>query len=429
LTRGIALTMWNPYFIAILVALLARFSLDALAGWLNQRALRPETPSELAGVYPPEEYRRSQAYTRAVTRFGFISDAVRLALLLAFWLSGGFNYLDILVRGWNLPLIPSSLIYIAILWLTASLFTLPFSIYGTFNLEVRFGFNRTTRRLFTIDLLKGFALSGLIGAPLLAGLLALFIYTGTHAWLYAWAGAVLFTVMMQFVAPIWIMPLFNKFTPMPEGELQTAILDYARSVGYRINRIYIMDGSRRSSKANAFLTGFGKTKRIALFDTLIAQHTTLELVAVLAHEVGHARKRHILWGMVISILQLGLFIYLLSFFLGSSGLYQAFYMVEPSLYVGLICYLLLYTPLEIVISLGLGILSRRHEYEADRFAAATAPQPESLITALKKLAANNLSNLAPHPFYVFLKYSHPPLRERLRAIRQYIGKVRNAGIP
>ena len=226
-------------------------------------------------------------------------------------------------------------------------------------------------------------------------------------------------MVIQFIAPIWIMPLFNKFTPMEPGELKDAIQSYARSTGYKVRNISVMDGSKRSTKANAFFTGFGRTKRIALFDTLISKHTIQELIAVLAHEIGHYKKKHVLWGMLISIAHTGLIFYLLSVLLGSSGLYQAFYMDHTSIYAGFLFFGLLYTPVEMVLSVALHILSRRNEYEADRFATQTTGEPGSLVEALKKLHSDNLSNLTPHPFYVFLNYSHPTLLQRVQAIQRY----------
>ncbi|GAH53907.1 unnamed protein product, partial [marine sediment metagenome] len=240
-----------------------------------------------------------------------------------------------------------------------------------------------------------------------------------YAWLYCWLAVTIYMMVMQFIAPIWIMPLFNKFTPMGPGELKDAIQDYARSVGYKVGNISIMDGSKHSTKANAFFAGFGRTKRIALFDTLISKHTIQELVAVLAHEIGHYKKKHILWGIIIGIAHAGLIFFLLSVLLGSPALYQAFYMEQSSVYAGLLFFGLLYTPVEMVLSIALQIFSRRNEYEADRFASETTDEPASLVDALKKLATENLSNLTPHPFYVFLNYSHPPLLQRVQAIQRY----------
>jgi STE24 endopeptidase len=250
-------------------------------------------------------------------------------------------------------------------------------------------------------------------------MLLLFQYAGAYAWLYVWAAATLFSLAVSYVAPTWIMPLFNKFTPMEPGELRDAILNYAKSVNFPLKNVFVMDGSKRSTRGNAFFTGFGRNKRIALFDTLIARHTVGEMVGVLAHEIGHHKKKHIVQGIVVGILHSGLVLFLASIFIRSQGLYDAFSMQQPSIYAGLIFFGLLYTPLEFVIGIFSQIISRHHEREADRFAAETTGRPQDMIAALKKLSADNLSNLSPHPFFVFLKYSHPPLLERVNNIERY----------
>jgi STE24 endopeptidase len=286
-------------------------------------------------------------------------------------------------------------------------------------IEERFGFNRTTPRTFLLDRLKGLALAALFGAPLLAAVLSIFEYLGPYAWLYCWAVVAAFSLAVQFIAPTWIMPLFNKFTPMQDGELKDSILGYAGSVDFPVKNVFVTDGSKRSSKSNAFFTGFGRNKRIALFDTLIERHTVPETIAVLAHEIGHHKKKHILQGTVFAVLNTGVVFFLLSVFLSSSGLYQAFYVEQPSVYTGLLFFGLLYTPIELALSMSLHAVSRRNEYQADRYAAETIEKPSGLVDALKKLHATSLSNLTPHPFFVFLNYSHPPLLQRVRAIEQY----------
>ena len=408
--------MINPFFFIILFALLIEYGTRVVAHLLNLKSLRSEPPPALEGVYKPEDYRKSQEYVRTNTRFAFVTSTFSLAVLLSFWFAGGFNYLDQIVRSWGFVPVLNGLFYIGILLLGYSLLTLPFSIYRTFVIEERFGFNRTTPRTFLVDRVKGLGLVALLGASLLAGILALFEYAGYHAWLYCWIAFTGFSLILQYVAPTWIMPLFNKFTPLEPGELKEAILNYARSVDFPIISVFMMDGSKRSSKSNAFFTGFGRNKRIALFDTLIKRHTVPELIAVLAHEIGHYKKKHILQGTIINILHAGVLFFVLSIFLGSPGLYDAFYMEQQSIYSGILFFGLLYTPLEMVLSVIMHALSRRNEYEAERFAAETIQHPQHLIEALKKLYAGNLSNLMPHPFYVFLNYSHPPLLQRMRAI-------------
>ncbi len=408
----------NAFFVIILVALLLEFALHVAASLLNLRALRPELPEGLEDVYKAEDYARSQQYTRATTRFEFLPSTFRLGVLLGFWFVGGFNVLDQLVRDWGHASIVNGLLYIGILLVAHVALTLPFDIYATFVIEERFCFNRTTPRTFVLDRIKGLALMSVLGAPLLAAILAFFEYAGDLAWLYCWIAVTLFALAVQFVAPRWIMPLFNKFTPMESGDLKEAIFAYARSVDFAIDNIFVVDGSKRSSKANAFFTGFGRNKRIALFDTLIDKHTVPELVAVLAHEIGHYKKKHIIQNTLIGILHMGVVFFLLSVFLSNDGLYEAFYMEEQSIYAGLLFFGLLYTPIEVLLSIVMHVISRKHEYEADRWSVETSRVPGSLASALKKLSADNLSNLAPHPFYVFLNYSHPPLLRRLEAIQR-----------
>jgi len=413
----------NPFAIIILIALVLESALDFVGNLLNLRALKSEPPTDLEGIYKPEDYRKSQKYIYASTRLTLIQSIFTLSILLAFWFSGGFNYLDQVIRGWNqIPLV-TGLLYVGILTFVYSILTLPFSIYDTFVIEEHFGFNKTTPRTFFFDMVKSLILSILLGGPLLAAVLALFQYGGHYAWLYCWATLVAASLVIQYIAPTWIMPLFNKFTPMEAGELKEAILGYTSSVHFPIKNVFVIDGSKRSTKSNAFFTGFGRNKRIALFDTLISQHTVQELVAILAHEVGHNKKKHILQRTVIGILQSGIVLFLLSLFLNSSGLYQAFYMNHESIYSGLLFFALLYTPIELVLSVVMQIFYRKHEYEADRFAAETIDNPQSLISALKKLSAGNLSNLTPHPFYVFINYSHPPLLQRIQAIQEIKHKL------
>ena len=412
----------NAFAIIILVALVLEFLLNLISDLLNLKSSKNELPEVLRGIYKPEEYHKSQEYMRINTRFSLVESGFTLVILMAFWFSGGFSWFDKVVTAWNLFPVVTGLFYIGILFFAYSLVKLPFSVYSTFVIENRFGFNRTTRRTFFLDLVKGLLLGLLLGGPLLAGILALFQYVSIYAWVYCWVAVVLFSLAMQYVAPTWIMPLFNKYTPMQEGELKEAILSYTASIKFPIKNIFVMDGSKRSSKSNAFFTGFGRNKRIALFDTLIAQHTVSELVAVLAHEVGHYKKKHIIQGMAISILHTGVLFFLLSVFFTSPGLYQAFGIGYQPIYAGLLFFGLLYTPLELVLSVLMQMLSRKNEYEADRFAAETIEQPDNMIDALKKLSSTNLSNLTPHPFYVFLNYSHPPLLQRIQAITKIKGQ-------
>jgi STE24 endopeptidase len=350
-------------------------------------------------------------------RFGLVTRTFSLALLLGFWWLSGFEWLDRWVRSLGLSSVSSGLVFIFSLGISKSIALLPFRIYETFVLEARFGFNRTTARTFLTDLLKGLALTAALGVPALALGLWLFERAGHLAFLYAWLAATLLILVLQFIAPAWLMPLFMKFTPLPDGELRERIMSYARSVAFPLENLFIVDGSRRSTKANAFFTGFGKHRRIGLFDTLLERCSEDELTAIVAHEVGHYKKRHVTNGMLISIAQLGLMLFLFGMLMRYTPLYSAFGITQPSVYAGLTFCSFLYEPVSLVLSLLLMARSRANEYEADRFAVETTGLSEALVSGLKRLAGDSLSNLSPHPSYVFVNHSHPPLRERVLAIR------------
>ena len=408
----------NIFINIILAAILLDYLLNLAADYLNVKSLKKDLPKEFDGLYDERKYERSQEYTKQQTRFGLVSSTLGVALVLAFWFLGGFNALDQLIRSWDFGVVASGLVYIAILMLAQMLVSLPLSLYSTFVIEEKYGFNKTTIGTFFGDMAKGILLSALLGLPLLAGIIWFFEAFEANAWLYAWGVATAFILAVQFIAPTWIMPLFNKFSPLEEGELRQAIMDYARSVNFPLEGVYIMDGSKRSTKSNAFFTGFGRNKRIALFDTLVDNHTVPELVAILAHEIGHYKKKHIQKSMLISILHLGVMFALLQFFLSSERLFDAFFMKQASVYAGLIFFGMLYAPIEMVLSIFMQYFSRKNEFEADRFAAETIEEPKNMVSALKKLSVDNLSNLTPHRFYVFLKYSHPPVLARINAIRE-----------
>ena len=406
----------NVIAIIILCAIGVDFILNLAADGLNLQHLRSQLPREFEGIYDPERYRKSQQYLKVNTKFGWITSLFNLCLILVFWFAGGFPWLDRWVRSFDLGPILSGLIFIGILALLKAVLSLPFGIYATFVIEERFGFNQTTWQTYVMDLLKGLLLALLLGTPLLAAVLAFFQYAGPHAWWYCWIGVTLYMLAVQFIAPTWIMPLFNKFIPLEEGELKSAIFSYARNIDFPLENVYQMDGSRRSTKSNAFFTGFGKHKRIVLFDTLIQRHTVSELVVVLAHEMGHYKKKHIRQGLVLGILHTGLMLYLLSHFITYPGLFDAFYLPQPSVYAGILFFAMLYAPIDLFVGILMQIMSRKNETAADRFAAETTRDPGSMVAALKKLSVDNLSNLTPHPFYVFLNYSHPPVLQRIQSL-------------
>jgi STE24 endopeptidase len=409
--------MDHLFGLVALLAIVSEFVVATSVSVLNLRSLGDVPPPELADVYDVERYREAQRYARVRARFGLLTRSFDLALLLGFWWSSGFELLDRWVRALELPTVPTGLIFVFALGVGRSLVLLPFRIYDTFVLEQRFGFNRTSARTFVTDMLKSLALAALLGAPALALALWLFQSAGSLAFLYAWIAAAALILTLQFIAPAWLMPLFMRFTPLPDGELRERIMSYARSVAFPLENLFIVDGSRRSTKANAFFTGFGRHRRIGLFDTLIERCSLDELISIVAHEVGHYKKRHVTNGMVLSIAQLGLMLFIFGQLMRYAPLYSAFSMSEPSVYAGLTLCSLLYEPVSLVLSLLLMARSRRNEYEADRFAVETTGLGEALVSGLKRLAGDSLSNLSPHPSYVFVNHSHPPLRERVLAIR------------
>jgi STE24 endopeptidase len=401
----------------ILASLLIVRAVEIATAILNLKALRPELPPEMQGLHDREAYERSQEYTRVTTRAGLLKQGVDLAALTAFWFAGGFQALDRLAREWGGGPVLSGLLFIGALLSLSALLSLPFSVHATFVIEERFGFNRTTPRTFVLDRVKAIALATAVGGPLLAAVLAIFSQTGRSAWLACWAAVAGYTLVLQFVAPTWIMPLFNTFTPLGGGELRDRIERYAASVRFSLENIFLIDGSRRSSRANALFTGFGKHRRIALFDTLVAQLTAGELVAVLAHEIGHSARRHVLKGTAVSIVHMGAVLWIFTQLSGRQWLYDAFLVERASVHAGLALFGVLLAPVESVVTAALNAWSRKNEYEADRFAAETTAGPEELVGALKKLSVQNLSNLTPHPWHVALHYSHPPLLQRIAAIR------------
>lgn len=408
----------NRFGYIILIALGAEILLNILSDILNLKMLRSKVPEEFHGTYDAKRYRKSQEYLRVNTQFGWWVASFNLLIVLVFWFSGGFAWLDMWIRGFGFSAIVNGMLYIGILLMLHTGLSQPFSIYATFVIEERFGFNKTTGRTYLLDLIKGMLLSILLGGPLLAGILAFFEFSGSYAWVYCWIVSVVFMLIMYFITPTWIMPLFNKFDPLEEGELKSAILSYAADIQFPLKNVSVMDGSKRSAKSNAFFTGFGKNKRIVLFDTLIAQHTVPEIVAVLAHEMGHFKKKHILQSLLIGIIQTGFMFYLLSFFISHKGLFDTFYMDQISVYAGLIFFGMLFAPVDFFVGLLIKMRTRSNEYEADRYAVDTTIDPNAMIEVLKKLSVHNLSNLLPHPFHVFLGDSHPPVLKRIKAIKK-----------
>ncbi len=408
----------NAYAAFILFFLLAGWLAGLVADILNLKSAKTGLPRQFEDVWSKDDYAKSQQYLAANTRFSVIVGTIGLACLIVFWFLGGFGALDGLVHATGMGEIANGLLFIGILAILNAMLSLPGDIYKTFVIEEKFGFNKTSPKTFVMDRIKSAALGIIIGAPLLAGLIWFFLYAGQNAWLYCWGFAAILIVLLQWLSPALILPLFFKFKPLEDSALKEKILQYAKSADYPLQDIFVVDGSRRSTKANAFFTGFGKKRRIALFDTLLERHPPDELVAVLAHEIGHWKMRHVQKGMLLAVAHLGLLFYLLSLFLSSQGLFDAFFVEQKSVYAGLVFFGLLYTPVEMALSVGVNALSRFHEYQADAFAAQTTGRPSSMAHALKRLSKGNLQNLTPHPFFVWLHHTHPPVLERIRAISQ-----------
>jgi len=407
----------NLFFWIILIAVVGIFILDLFSEWLNIKGLKLDLPQDFKDVFDQEKYSKSLEYTRITTKFGAIHSSFDLLIFLSFWIIGGFGWLStIIIEIGHGPVI-SGLLFFSILFLSAGLMNLPFEIHETFKIEAKFGFNKTTRSTFISDKIKGLFLGALIGLPVL-GLIIWLFESFENAWLWGWIFLSGFSLLMAYLAPAVILPLFNKFEPLEEGELKSAINDMAETCKFPLTELSVMDGSKRSSKSNAFFTGFGKNKKIALYDTLIANHSTSELVAVLAHEIGHFKKKHIMQTLFLGIAQTGVLFFVLGFFIRSEPLSSAFGVNEPSVYCSLLFFTILFKPISKILSVLMNILSRKNEFEADSYAADVTGNAESLITALKKLSADNLSNLTPHPFYVFMHYSHPPVSKRIIELRK-----------
>jgi STE24 endopeptidase len=411
--------MAQVLFITILAITILDFALERFLDYLNSRRFSDELPPELEGIYDRENYRKSQQYLRTNQRFSQLTESFNFILVMGMLVFGGFGFLDGLIRQVTVHPILMALLFFGIIGLIADLLGTPFSIYSIFVIEEKFGFNKTTPKTFILDKLKGWLLGILIGGGLMALVVWIYSVSGQWFWLIAWGVISLFTVFMSLFYSNLIVPLFNRQTPLEPGDLREAIEAFASRAGFRLKDIYIIDGSKRSTKANAYFTGLGRKKRIVLYDTLVKQHTTEELVAVLAHEIGHYKKKHTLTGMVLSVLQTGLMLFILSRFLGNSDLSAALGASEASFHIGIVAFGILYTPLSMLLGLGMNMISRKHEFAADEFAGRNF-NPTSLAEALIKLSVHNLSNLRPHPAYVFFYYSHPPLLQRLAALRRLL---------
>jgi len=404
-------------FYIIIGILVADFIFERFLEYLNSTQWSDQLPGELKGIFDDEKYRQQQAYEKVNFRFSLVSSSFSFILVLLMFLLTGFAWVNNLALSVTVNPILVALVFFGILLFVSDLLTTPFSVYDTFVIEEKFGFNKTTPKTFIFDKLKGYLIGAIIGGGLLSLIIYIYQLTTTSFWIYAWGIVSLFSVFMVLFYSNLIVPLFNKQTPLPDGELKTAIKDFSDKVGFKIDNIYVIDGSKRSTKANAYFTGLGAKKRIVLYDTLINDLTVNELVAVLAHEIGHYKKHHVIWSLLLGVLQTGIVLFIFSLFVGSPELSAALGVKTPSFHIGLIAFGILYSPLSIITGLAMNIFSRKNEYQADEFAAKYFDGKE-LASALKKLSVKNLSNLRPHPAYVFFHYSHPTLLQRLNALNK-----------
>ncbi len=402
----------NTLFYIILAIIVINFIIDKVLDAINAKHYNDPIPEVLSDVYDEAAYKKSQAYKTVNYKFGIGTSLFSFVLTLGFLFLDGFEYVDNIARSFSDQPIVIALIFFGIIMIASDIITTPFSYYKTFVIEEKFGFNKTSRKTFVLDKLKGLLMMALLGGGIIALIVWFYQITGHQFWLYAWGLVTIFTVFMNMFYSKLIVPLFNKQTPLEDGDLRTKISAYANSVGFNLDKIFIIDGSKRSTKANAYFSGFGSEKRVTLYDTLVNDLDEEEIVAVLAHEVGHYKKKHIIFNLTTSILLTGLTLFILSVFVSNPLLSHAIGVETPSFHVGLIAFGLLYAPISELTGLIMNYTSRVFEYQADDYAKNTY-KAAPLISALKKLSKNSLSNLTPHKAYVFMHYSHPTLLERV----------------
>lgn len=399
-------------FIIIIAVLTIDFLIDKWIDHLNALHFEDEVPEPLKDVYEQEEYQRSQAYKKENYRFSLVSSTFSFAITIAFFLFKGFAWVDGIARSLSDNDLTVTLIFFGIIMLGSDILNTPFSYYQTFVIEEKYGFNKSTKKLFFIDKIKGWMLSIIVGGAILAVILWFYEKTGDMFWIYTWIFVGVFSVFMTMFYSSWIVPLFNKQTPLEDGPLKSAINEFAEKVGFSLSNIYVIDGSKRSTKANAYFSGFGSKKRIVLYDTLIDDLSTEEIVAVLAHEIGHYKKKHVIFNLLSSLIITGITLFIFSLFIENSILSEALSVSIPSFHIGLITFGILYSPISEITGILMNYISRRFEYQADNYARDTY-KAEPLISSLKKLSRNSLSNLTPHKVNVFVHYSHPTLYQRI----------------
>lgn len=399
----------------ILIIVVVSYVFDQVLDYINLKAQRSDIPQDVEAFYEKEKYLKSLAYHKEQARFSFLTSAFSFLLSAVMLLAGGFGWIDEILRPHIQNEILLALVFFGVILIASDLLTLPFQWWSTFVIEEKYGFNKTTIKTFMADKLKGYLLGAIIGGVLLSALIYLVQVIGTSFWIWFALIAAAFMLVMNMFYTSLILPLFNKLTPLQEGELKTAIEAFSRKIDFPLDNIFVIDGSKRSNKANAFFSGIGKKKKIVLYDTLISNHSTEELVAVLAHEVGHFKKKHIVWGMGLSIVQIVFTLFILSLMVFNENLSLALGGSVQSIHLNLLAFGILFSPISGITGLFMNMYSRKNEFEADAYAKEKF-DGGALANALKKLSVDNLSDLYPHPAYVFFHYSHPPLLQRLEAL-------------
>ena len=409
--------MTSEFIFSLLIGFLSiSFIVDRIISRLNASRFDDEIPEVLNDVYEKEAYVKSQAYKKENAKFSTLTSSFTFVLTILFLFLDGFKFLDQFVRQFSSNEIIVTLLFFGVIMIGLDIITTPFSYYRTFIIEEKFGFNKTTTKLFWVDKIKGWFLTIFVGGIILGTITWFYQQTGESFWIYTWILITVFSVFVNFFYSKLIVPIFNKQTPLEDGSLKSEIENYAKSVGFQLSNIFVIDGSKRSTKANAYFSGFGAQKRITLYDTLINDLDEDEIVAVLAHEVGHYKRKHIIFNLISSTVITGLTLFILSIFIGSPLLSNALGVEKASFHVGLIAFGILYSPISEITGLFMNFVSRKFEYQADDFVKVTF-RPEPLISSLKKLSKNSLSNLTPHPLYVKFYYSHPTLFERVNNLK------------
>lgn len=409
--------MAQTLFIIILIIVVFNYLFGLLLDYLDSTLWSNVLPDELNGIYDAEKYRKSQDYEKVNTRFSLITGAFSFILLILMLVLGGFAWLDNFVRSYASDPILIALLFFAVLGLASDLLTTPFSAYHTFVIEQKFGFNTTTVKTFILDKLKSWLLAAVLGGGILTFIVWIYGNTGSWFWFVAWMALTGFSIFMTLFYSNIIVPLFNKQKLLEAGELRDAIESFAIKTGFKLKNIFVINGSKRSKKANAYFTGFGPKKRIVLYDTLLNDFTNDEIVSILAHETGHYKKKHVLYGLITSIISSGVLLYIMSLVIGSPDVAGALGAGEASFHMGILAFGMLYSPVSMILGIAGNYISRRHEYAADRY-AATQSNVEAMVSGLKKLHVLSLSNLRPHPFTVFITYSHPTLLQRIAALNK-----------